>query len=453
MKKVFLFIVLLNITFIAVSQPVIESGELKSWPPTDTFKRVIIPNTVIKIANYAFQGCKNITEIIIPSSVEEMQGNPFFNCIHLKKITVDSTSSFFSSENGILFDKSKTFLLAFPPRFDTTSYAVSTTIEGIGNFAFQGCSHLNKILIPSSVKEIGVGVFLYCYNLTDIAVDESSPEFISEDGILFDKNKTILIKYPDNKEGNQYFIPNTVKSIAEFAFACTKNLTDISIPNSVKFIKHNAFLNSSLHAIKIPSSVCDIESYAFQNSQNLTSVKLSNEAWPFSMNVFRLCNQLITIDLSDINYSDDFNMNFYVDMSRKVDPKFFHPALTFYVANEKIKNTFKKSNLNAIVGKPLEFIDFYFKKNQSNIEFSITTAPASFQSPMKERGVVVSEKPFPSTNDTKIIAEKDGEIYNITMDTSNMEPKIYYARSYVIYENLTTYSKQVSFTLEQPNNK
>lgn len=113
MKKVFLFIVLLNITFIAVSQPVIESGELKSWPPTDTFKRVIIPNTVIKIANYAFQGCKNITEIIIPSSVEEMQGNPFFNCIHLKKITVDSTSSFFSSENGILFDKSKTFLLAF----------------------------------------------------------------------------------------------------------------------------------------------------------------------------------------------------------------------------------------------------------------------------------------------------------------------------------------------------
>ena len=91
----------------------------------------------------------------------------------------------------------------------------------IGHWAFDKVSHLSPttILIPSSVTNISIGAFDQCFSLTRIEVNEASKDFSSIDGVLYNKDRTILLKCPSNRSGS-VTIPNSVTSIESFAFEC-----------------------------------------------------------------------------------------------------------------------------------------------------------------------------------------------------------------------------------------
>jgi hypothetical protein len=109
--------------------------------------------------------------------------------------------------------------------------------------------------------------------LTSINVESENNYYVSEDGVLFNKNKTTIIQYPAKKTGTTYVIPNSVITIEGWAFRHCLELTSITIPNGVTIIREETFRYcSALTSITIPSSVIAIEMMAFSMCSALTSI-------------------------------------------------------------------------------------------------------------------------------------------------------------------------------------
>jgi len=123
---------------------------------------------------------------------------------------------------------------------------IPNSVTSIGDYAFCG-GHLTTIMIPKSVINIGEYA-IGGDNLVSISVDENNSKYSDIDGVLFNKDKTILITYPQGKDDTSYIIPNSVTSIEECAFSeCV--FTSITIPNCVTSIGGWAFDESSLESI------------------------------------------------------------------------------------------------------------------------------------------------------------------------------------------------------------
>ena len=147
------------------------------------------------------------------------------------------------------------------------------TVTSIGDEAFFLCTSLTKITIPRSVMNIGELVFFECTSLININVEENNKNYISENGVLFNKEKKQIICYPAGKQDSRYIIPEGVTSIGNFAFAYCSSLTEITIPSSVMNIGEGAFgVCDSLTEITISEGVTSIEYYAFAYCSCLTEI-------------------------------------------------------------------------------------------------------------------------------------------------------------------------------------
>jgi hypothetical protein len=156
---------------------------------------------------------------------------------------------------------------------DITAAVIEMGVERVGFQSFIDCTNLESITLPASVTSIGDRAFVYCSRLTGITVDANNPSFVSEDGVLFDKNKATIIRYPEGKAGNSYTVPASVTSIVRWAFENCWRLTSIILPEGVNSIAQSAFLNcDGLTAITIPASVTSIGGQAFGSCNSLTEI-------------------------------------------------------------------------------------------------------------------------------------------------------------------------------------
>ena len=172
------------------------------------------------------------------------------------------------------------------------------TLNSIEESPFTLCSNLRELFIPQSVNSIEADITSYCENLTRIEVDPNNQFFLSEDGVLFNKDKTCLQEYPCGKEG-AYSIPNTVLSINKSAFGGRKKISDISFGDKVAHIGMYAFSGSSLTNIIMPDTVTEIGQFAFSSCKDLISITIGNSVSTISANAFFHCSNLKTIKMSN----------------------------------------------------------------------------------------------------------------------------------------------------------
>jgi hypothetical protein len=168
----------------------------------------------------------------------------------------------------------------------------------IGNSAFGECTSLIDIEIPKSVRSIGWLAFAWCSNLVEINVNQQNQHYGEMDGVLFDRNKNVLIKFPEGRAG-EYAIPSGVAKIDDFAFANSKDLVNISIPESVTDIGNHAFARSGLRTVSIPESIMEIKSGTFELCSSLESVFIPNSVTNIGVAAFQGCTGLSNMTIPD----------------------------------------------------------------------------------------------------------------------------------------------------------
>ena len=174
-----------------------------SW--TRTCKNLVIEDGVTSIGKWAFQECDNLTNVTIPNSVTTIGHGSFCGCESLTSVTIPDSV---------------------------------TIIETVA-FAYSG---LTSVTIPANVIRADE-VFSGCENLQTINVDPNNRQYSSQDGVLFNKEKSTLLLCPGGKVS--YTIPNSVTEIGGYMFNGCSKLENISIPTSITSIKRNAFENCS----------------------------------------------------------------------------------------------------------------------------------------------------------------------------------------------------------------
>ena len=200
---------------------------------------ITIPDTVDVIGNYAFQECSSLASIVLPNAVSSIGNYSFSECSLLQ--TVTAGSSLVSIGN-----------YAFNQCALLSSISINSNLESIGSYAFCGCLSLASLTIPASVNSIGTEAFSNCPVLQTITVDINNENYSDENGVLYNKNKTTLIRVPSAFSGD-FVIPNTVTSISSGAFDGCSSITSIVIPNTVSSIAKGALSDcSSLKEIVLP---------------------------------------------------------------------------------------------------------------------------------------------------------------------------------------------------------
>ena len=134
---------------------------------------VIIPNSVKSIGNWAFSVCTGLTSVTISSSVTYLGECAFLGCSGLTSIDVVNSNTSYSSETGVLFNKTKTTLIQYPEGKTGAYYTIPNSVKSIGDWCFSGCIGLSSITIPNSVTSIGIAAFTDCNLLTSITIPNS----------------------------------------------------------------------------------------------------------------------------------------------------------------------------------------------------------------------------------------------------------------------------------------
>ena len=244
------------------------------------------------------------------------------------EITEDELKEAFIDERGVKYSKDVRKLLKVPQELrrgysvkegtriicnnafagcSLSNIAIPDSVTAIGDYAFSHCC-LSNIAIPDSVTAIGNGAFSHCLLLENISIPKSviclngnpfsdwggmleclSPTFIYEDDVLFNKDKSEIVSFR-NQKIESYIIPDSVTKIRDSAFEYCSSLFNIVISDSVTAIGDGAFWGcSSLSNIVIPDSVTAIGDYAFLDCSSLSNIVIPDSVIAIGDSAFYFC--------------------------------------------------------------------------------------------------------------------------------------------------------------------
>ena len=243
---------------------------------------VMIPDSVMTIGSYAFENCTSLKTITIPDSVTNIEENVFQGCTSLESIIVDEDNGYYSSIDGVLYNKEGTQIILVPQKI-SGHVSLSNTLTSIDNSAFYDRDALTSITIPEGIITIGNTAFASCDGLTSVVIPNSVTTIESSAFEHCINLKTVTLG-------------NNLLAIGEWTFHNCKALESISIPTKVESIGVNAFQDcESLTSIVIPNSVTTIGHSAFYNCTSLTSVTISEEITNIAESTFANCTALTNI--------------------------------------------------------------------------------------------------------------------------------------------------------------
>ena len=257
---------------------------------------------------------------------------PFYYFSQLEEIIVSDNNQYYTSLDGVLFNKDKTILYCYPMQKTGDYYEIpeSVTVIGYSDEAmspFEYVCYLNTVNIPKSTLIVFSHSFVNMQigdgnSITNFIVDEENPNYKSIDGVLFSKDSKELIAYPSNKRNANYIIPTNVEKIGVAAFSLTRNLRNVTIPEGVDSIDRRAFYGMWNYdgKITIPASVKEIGIDAFGwlgshvTPANVIDFKNGTALKEFPVAAFSYCGEVtinipcnLNWDLEDVDDKFTFN--------------------------------------------------------------------------------------------------------------------------------------------------
>ncbi len=258
------------------------SGDMDDFtynPPWNKYsydiRNVVLPDGLTSISGYAFYNFHSLTEIDIPDSVKSINTFAFENCQNLKSVKMPASLDYIES-------------FAFASCMSLQDIELPSSLTSIGDKAFNWCFNLDSITIPASVTNLGRSVFYNCTALKEINVSEDNPNYSSIDGVLCNKEQTMLIQYPLGKNVTEYIIPESIRTIGESAFAFLDH-ESINIPETVTDIGEMAFENAKISNITIPNSITSISNGMFYNCESLKNITIPDSVTSIGDNAFNGC--------------------------------------------------------------------------------------------------------------------------------------------------------------------
>ncbi len=230
-----------------------------------------IPSQLREIKDYTFAYNSELATVWISENVVSISPKAFKNCNGLLNINVDPNNPYYSSVDGVLFNKSQTELLAYPNGKTQTTYTIPDVVEVIGEYAFASNMTLVNVIFPSTLRHIYDFAFLNCTKITQLFIER-------------------------------------VESIGEGAFSGCSSIIMIEIQSNLESIGSEAFMgNSSLSSILLPDSVNSFgNSGAFRNCVSLTTFTIPRNLYTIPANTFEGCillTEFVTLEGS-ANFAD-----------------------------------------------------------------------------------------------------------------------------------------------------
>lgn len=261
-----------------------------------SIQSLILPNSVLRIYESAFEDCTSLIEITIPSSVTLVGKYVLRGCDNLEYLHAPLKSPYLNSNNSYLayyfggaqFDH----ISVIPETLKTL--VIAEGLESITANTLRNNS-LESITLPASLNSIQGG-FNNFSKLKEILVSEESEYFASDDGVLYNKSLTRLVRYPSMKQGAAYDIFEGVTLIDMYAFADNSYLRNIDLPDGLNFISGYSFRNCiNLEKLLMPDTVTIILSNVFDGCSGLTEVKISANITNMPTDLLKDCENIITL--------------------------------------------------------------------------------------------------------------------------------------------------------------
>ena len=330
--------------------------------PLKCTNSIIIPEGVKSIRAGAFVGNKSITNIVLPVSLESIGEYAFAYCENLERLDIGAdvkigynafegcpkNVEYYVDPGEIIvdpvdpidpveppFEQFKTLvgndvfyynkvsdemveivniysedeIVDIPEKID--GYTVSSIMAKQTPY-FENCTVLN---INSNTCNIDSNIKYWWKNLKAINVSDSNELYSSVDGVLYNKEKTELIIYPAGKEEKEYIVENTVKRIADGAFANAENLVNVKLNDDLEYIGAYSFANCyNLSTLNLPLKLNKIYSYSFQNCYNLNNLSIHENITEVESGAFWGCS-----NLSNVNINEDTKVEYTAFQKTNVD--------------------------------------------------------------------------------------------------------------------------------------
>ena len=276
-----------NLTLVGIPEGVTEIGN-NGFAGCTHLENIDLPNSLVKIGNWAFYYCSGFTSFHIPRNLAEIGYDTFQECKNIEFFTCSSLNQHFKVISGVLYNKELTQLVWYPAASPITSFVIPNTVRSLRDYCFGYNTKLVEVILPDSLKWMGMNIFRDCTGITEIDV----PDGVQHMGVTVFGNCSNLTRV---------HLPASLDSIMDCTFMHCNKLSEVTIPRNVSYIDQQAFLMAGVERINIEegSRLQTIGPNAFFQCTNLKSINIPNTLTTLGEMSFYQCQSLKSVHIGD----------------------------------------------------------------------------------------------------------------------------------------------------------